>query len=836
MLIYDFKKIESQWQSHWKKNKIFKTKFDLTKKKFYCLDMFPYPSSSGLHVGHIEGYTASDIVNRIKRMQGYNVLHPFGFDSFGLPAEQYALKTGNNPREFTYQNIENFKKQIELLGKGVDWDTEIATSDPYFYKWTQWIFKKFYEHKIAVLKDVEVNFCEKLGTVLANEEVIKTSKGFVSERGNFPIVRKKMKQWVLKINNYVEPLLKGLEELDWPSQVKEIQKNWIGKQEGFVFNFEIDGFEEVYLSVFTTKPNTIFGVNALILAPEHNLINDIVKKKFAVSVNEYITQISQKSDLERNINYEKTGVFTGSYAINPFNKKKIPIWISDYVLSHYGTGAIMCVPFCDKRDFLFSKKYNLEIIRIFENQNHKVANDIKHNSDYLEENYSKIEEDDFCESLEEGFFINSDFLNGLNNEESHKKIIEIASQKKCFLKRTTYQIRDILFSRQRYWGEPFPLRYDNDNNIYLEKDESLPIELPVLEKIEISGDGTSPLSKVFSWLYFKENGINYKRDSNTMPQFAGSSWYYIAYILKNSSLNCISDLNSKSSKVLLDYFLPVDLYIGGKEHSVGHLIYSRVWNRFLFELGIVSCQEPFQKLVNQGMILGHDKMKMSKSKNNSVNATSVLEQYGSDVIRLYIMFLGPLEDDKIWNENGIKGIQRFLNKVHKICFSFISSEENSILVSELQETIKLVTEYYEKLKFNKVISQLMIFINKVFHYKQISHEQMKIFLQLLNPIAPHLTEELNKKVLKNKEELVFSKWPSFCKDKIDFTHLKEKKEIIIQINGKFKTKISFNQKNINKEIILKEVLKNNKIMKYLKKDKEIKKVIYISNKLLNLVI
>ncbi|MBP3059424.1 leucine--tRNA ligase [Texas Phoenix palm phytoplasma] len=834
MLIYDFKKIESKWQFHWKNNKIFKTKFDLNKKKFYCLDMFPYPSSSGLHVGHIEGYTASDIVNRVKRMQGYSVFHPFGFDSFGLPAEQYALKTGNNPREFTYENIENFKKQIELLGKGVDWETEIATSDPYFYKWTQWIFKKFYEHKIAVLKDVEVNFCKELGTVLANEEVIKTSEGFVSERGNFPVFRKKMKQWVLKINNYVEPLLEELENLDWPSQIKEIQKNWIGKQEGFIFNFEIDDSDGIYLSVFTTKPNTIFGVNALILAPEHYLIKNIVTKEFSFSVNEYINQIARKSDLERSINYEKTGVFTGCYAINPFNRKKIPIWISDYVLSHVGTGAIMSVPFCDKRDFLFSQKYNLEIIRIFENKKIKNKNNSKQISNYLV-NYEK-EKDNFCESLDEGFFINSEFLNGLNNEEAHKKIIEIASKKKFFFKNITYQIHDILFSRQRYWGEPFPLRYDRDNNIYLENDEFLPIELPFLEKIEVSGDGTSPLSKVTSWLYFKENGINYKRDSNTMPQFAGSSWYYIAYILKKFSLNCVSDLKSIKAKKLLDYFLPVDLYIGGKEHSVGHLIYARFWHKFLFDLGIVSCKEPFQKLVNQGMILGHDKLKMSKSKNNSVNATLVLEKYGSDVIRLYIMFLGPLEDDKIWNENGIKGIQRFLNKVYKVCFNFVSDKENLHLSSELQKTICLVTEYYEKLKFNKVISQLMIFINKVFCYEQISHEQIRIFLQLLNPIAPHLTEELNQKVLNNKEELVFSEWPSFLKEKFNFSLSKENKEIIIQINGKFKTKLYFDTNNINKETILKEALKNDKILNYIKKEKEIKKVIYISNKLLNLVI
>ncbi|WP_323847873.1 MAG: leucine--tRNA ligase [Phytoplasma sp.] len=813
MLIYDFHQIELKWQRLWEIKKTFKTGNDFSKKKFYCLDMFPYPSSSGLHIGHIEGYTASDIVNRFKRMQGYNVLHPFGWDSFGLPAEQYALKTGNNPSSFTYANINNFKQQIKMLGKGVDWDKELSTSDPSFYSWTQWIFKKFYENKIAVLQDIEVNFCEKLGTVLANEEIISTEKGLFSERGNYPVVKKKMKQWVLKITSFLDRLLKDLELLDWPPQLKNVQKNWIGKKKGFIFYFSVFSKYNYILEIFTTKPMTIFGVSALVLSPEHYLVNKLTEKDYIEDVNSYLAETKNKTELDRQINKQKTGVFTGSYAIHPFTKSKIPIWISDYVLPHYGTGIVMSVPFCDERDFDFAKKYNLEIFPIFECQNYTSC------SENLEKCYLTSEKD---------ILINSYFLNGLNIKKANDKIIEISEKDKLGRIHYTYQMRDWIFSRQRYWGEPFPIYYDDQNNIYLEEDERLPIKLPLLNKVEISGNEQSPLSKVDSWLYFEKDGKKYKRDSNTMPQTAGSSWYYIGYILQN--LFEIKNLNTDEAKKTLDYFLPVDLYIGGKEHAVGHLLYARFWHKFLYDLGLVSIKEPFQKIINQGMILGKDNLKMSKSKDNNVNASLILEKYSADATRLYIMFLGPLEDDKAWNELGFKGIQRFLNRVYNIFSLFLVDSQCDDLEFLLNKTIQIVTENYEKLKFNKVISQLMIFINQVYKNKKINSHQMRIFLQLLNPIAPHLTEELNQMFLHSKEELVYSVWPYFK----EILSLNKKIEIVIQINGNLKSKI-FVSEDADQEIIFNKAIKDAKISLLVKHHK-ILKVFYVKNKLLNLVI
>ncbi|MEZ0180032.1 leucine--tRNA ligase ['Camptotheca acuminata' phytoplasma] len=818
MLVYDFKKIELKWQSHWDNTKTFKTNKKKLKKKFYCLDMFPYPSSSGLHVGHIEGYTASDIVNRFKRMSGYNVFHPFGWDSFGLPAEQYALQTGNNPETFTYQNIENFKKQIKMLGKGIDWDTELATSEPYFYHWTQWIFKRIFKNDLAFLKNVEVNFCEKLGTVLSNEEIFTTEEGIFSERGGYPVVRKKMKQWVLKITSYLDRLLEGLDSLDWSPQLKDIQKKWIGKKKGFIFNFAFDSLTDAQLEVFTTKPYTIFGVSAVVLAPEHPLISSIVTKEFLEPVKLYLKDVENKTDLKRNINAVKTGVFTGSYVIHPFTNKKIPVWVADYVLPHYGKGAVMSVPFCDERDFLFSKKYNLEIIPIF-----KVNNE-SHNVDFQKDNT------DIHSISETDILINSVFLNGLDIKEASEKILNLSRENNFGRVHFTYQMRDWVFSRQRYWGEPFPVYYDENDNVYLEEDDQLPLLLPFLEKIEVSGDGTSPLSKVSSWLYFEKDGKKYKRDSNTMPQVAASSWYHIAYLLRNNT--GMLSLDSEEAKKRLNYFLPVDLYIGGSEHAVGHLLYSRFWHKFLYDSGIVSTPEPFQKLVNPGMILGEDHLKMSKSKNNSVSASTVLEKYGADAIRIYIMFLGPLEDNKIWNENGLKGINRFLNKVYNAASSFIIDEECDFLNSILNQTIKIVTRYYDKLKFNTIVSQLMIFINQVYKFKKINKNQMRIFLQLLNPIAPHLTEELNQNILKNSDELVYSDWPLYQKTALTDTSVQT--EIVVQINGHLKTKIWI-LKNDDKDTVFQKALQNDKI-KFLIQNKKILKFFYIQNKLLNLVI
>ncbi|MDV3205240.1 MAG: leucine--tRNA ligase [Weeping tea tree witches'-broom phytoplasma] len=816
MLVYDFDKIELKWQLHWEKQQTFKTDDDFSKKKFYCLDMFPYPSAQGLHVGHIEGYTASDVINRFKRMRGYNVLHPFGWDSFGLPAERYALQTGNHPQYFTYENIDKFRKQIKKLGKGVDWSRELATSEPYFYKWTQWFFKQFYIHGLAVLKDVEVNFCEQLGTVLSNEEVITTENGTISERGSYPVVKKTMKQWVIKINNYADRLLEDIELLDWPSKIKEMQKNWIGKKKGFIFNFPIVSSKEEYLSVFTTLPYTIFGVSALVLAPEHTLVSSLTTLEFADQVDVYLQQTKRKTSLEREINKEVTGVFTGSYAINPCNRKKVPIWVSDYVLVHYGTGAVMSVPCHDAKDFVFATKYSLEM------------NVIKYCSEFcaLKMYQSNIQEPCLKTS---GVLINSDFLNGFDVETAQKKIIELAESNNWGYIHSTYKMHDWFYSRQLYWGEPFPVYYDNDNNIYLMPDKDLPLELPQINKIEIAGDGTSPLSKINSWLYFEKEGKIYKRDSNTMPQFAASSWYYIGYVLKNY-LGMIP-LNTVKAKKLLDYFLPVDVYVGGSEHAVGHLIYSRFWHKFLYDLGLVSTKEPFTKLVNQGMILGHDNLKMSKSKGNIVSASQVLQKYGADVLRLYIMFLGPLEDNKVWTYKGLKGIQRFLNRVYHVFILFNIVDDNySHLNRIMHQTIKNVTEYYEKFKFNKVVSQLMIFINEIYRYKKIGKEQIRIFLQLLNPLAPHLTEELNQTKLKLGEELVYLSWPCYNKS---FLSINEN-QIVIQINGKLRSKI-FVEINAKKNTVLQKALKDKKIA-FLLKNKEITQSIYVINKLLNLVV
>ncbi|MDV3167050.1 MAG: leucine--tRNA ligase [Vigna little leaf phytoplasma] len=799
MLLYDFKKIESKWQEHWELEKTFKTNLDFSKKKFYCLDMFPYPSAEGLHIGHIEGYTASDIINRFKRMQGYNVLHPFGWDSFGLPAEQYALQTGKNPKDFTYENISKFKQQIKSLGKGVDWQKEFATSDPFFYKWTQWIFKKLYENKLAILKNVEVYFCPKLGTVLANEEIVQTDKGLFSERGHYPVVKKEMQQWILKITAYSDRLLKDLDLLYWPSRIKEIQKNWIGKKKGVIIDFSLAKDEsKTKISVFTTKPHTLFGVNAIVLAPEHPLVPLLtIAEKFS-EVESFIKKIKNKTDLYRCMSKTFSGVFTGSYALNPFTNQPLPIWIADYVLPYYGTGAIMSVPSADQNDLLFSKKNYLNIPHIF-------YNDV---------------------------LINSFFLNNLSKDIATKEIISCLIKNKIGKIHYTYKIRDWVFSRQRYWGEPFCLYYDEKNNIYLDKDEGLPVELPKIEKLEISGDGTSPLSKIYQWLYFEKNGKKYKRDSNTMPQTAGSSWYYIGYILKNESLD-IQPLNSLQAKKLLDYFLPVDLYIGGAEHAVSHLLYSRFWHKFLYDLNLVSSPEPFIKLVNQGMILGEDNLKMSKSKGNSVNASLVLNKYGADVIRLYIMFLGPLEDSKKWTESGIIGIQRFLNKVYNIALLYVCEESIASLNNLLNKTIKKVTSDYENLKFNTAISQLMIFINHVMKYKKINKLQMQIFLQLLNPIAPHITEELNQIFLKNKTEIINIPWPKMVPD-INIINITKSKKVIIQINGRFKGQITV-ESHFSKDQLVRKVLQIPKISVFLQ-NKKITKVIYIPHRLLNLVV
>ncbi|WP_341833606.1 Leucyl-tRNA synthetase [Candidatus Phytoplasma asteris] len=817
-LIYDFKQIEHKWQLYWQQNNVFKTQDNFSKKKFYCLDMFPYPSSEGLHVGHIEGYTASDIMSRFKRMQGFNVLHPFGWDSFGLPAEQYALQTGKNPRNFTYENINNFKKQIQSIGKSVDWDRELATSDPYFYAWTQWIFKKLYEKRLAVLKNIEVNFCPNLGTALANEEVISNEKGMFSERGNHPVVKKKMKQWVLKITQYADRLLDDLNLVNWPLNVKEMQANWIGKNQGAIVSFPVFD-QKMTLKTFTNRPDTLFGVTFLVIAPEHELALQLTKTEHQQAVNNYLELTKQKKDLERDINKDKTGVFTGSFAINPCNNTKIPIWIADYVLPHYGTGALMSVPCHDQRDFEFAQKHGLKMIQVINPPSSDFAMPTTNQTQPpLTEAYTG-----------EGIHINSDFLNGLNNEQAKTKMLQFLEKKNHGYPHYTYKLRDWVFSRQRYWAEPFPIYYDDSNNeIYTDSDTNLPIELPVLEQIKPSGTGESPISKAHFWLYFEKDGKKYRRDCNTMPQLAGSSWYYIGYILKNH-LGLIP-LNTAKAKELLDYYLPVDLYIGGTEHAVGHLLYARFWHKFLYDLGLVSTKEPFQKLVNQGIILGHDHTKMSKSKGNGVSASLMLARYGADVLRIYIMFMGPLEDIKNWCEKGFKGIQRFLNRVYQM-FSFsMPNDFETSLNAIYHQTIFQTTQDYEKLKFNKVISQLMIFVNQVYKHQKIGKKQAQIFLQLLNPIAPHLTEEINQTILKNKTQLVALTWPFYDKNHLEQLQVK----IIVQVNSKLRAVLEL-PFNLSSEQIKIRALQDSKVNKFVC-HKKIQNMIYIPNKLLNIIV
>ncbi len=622
---YEFNEIEQKWQKYWDENKTFATDvWDFSKPKYYALDMFPYPSGQGLHVGHPEGYTATDIMARMKRMQGYNVLHPMGWDAFGLPAEQYAIKTGNPPGKFTKENIATFKKQLKMLGLSFDWDREISTADPNFYHWTQWIFKRLFEDGLAKLVDMPVNWCEELGTVLSNDEVIDGK----SERGGFPVVRKNMKQWVLDIPKYAETLLEGLEKLDWPESTKEIQRNWIGKSTGAEVIFGIDGFEDLSFTVFTTRPDTLFGATYCVLSPENTLVSKITTPEYKEEIDKYIAFAASKSDLERTeLNKEKTGVFTGSYAINPVNKKRIPIWISDYVLASYGTGAIMAVPAHDERDYAFAKKFNLDIIPVLDGGD--VANEA---------------------FTGDGPHINSDFLNGLNKQDAMTKIISWLEENNIGKSKVNYKIREWIFARQRYWGEPIPVEFVDDKVIALD-DSDLPLTLPELEDYSPSKSGASPLDRATEWVNTTtKDGKPAKRETSTMPGSAGSSWYFIRYIDPHND-------NELADKKLMEHWLPVDLYMGGPEHAVGHLLYSRFWNNYLYNKGIVPVKEPFYALRHQGMILGSNGEKMSKSKGNVINPDDIVHSHGADSLRLYEMFMGPIDSAKPWDTNGIDGMK-----------------------------------------------------------------------------------------------------------------------------------------------------------------------------------
>ena len=796
---YNHIDIEKKWRDFWEKNETFKTDvWDFSKPKFYALDMFPYPSGVGLHAGHPEGYTATDIVSRMKKMQGYNVLHPMGFDSFGLPAEQYAINTGNHPAGFTKKNIEYFKNQLMMLGLSYDWSKEISTSDESFYKWTQWIFKKLYEDGLAKRVDMPVNWCEELGTVLANDEVIDGK----SERGGYPVVRKNMKQWVIDIPKYAERLLANLDNLDWPESTKEIQRNWIGKSVGAHVRFKVDKHDESFV-VFTTRCDTLFGVTYCVLAPEHVLVKKIMSEEQKDSVLAYIENCSKKSDMERTeLNKEKTGVFTGAYAINPANNKLIPIWISDYVLSTYGTGAIMAVPAHDERDYAFAKKFNLDIIPVLEGGDVSVA-----------------------AYTGDGLHINSGFLNGLNKEDAINKMIEFLETNKIGEKKINYRLREWIFARQRYWGEPIPIVIFEDGTTRALNDDELPLVLPELDNYAPSKNGDAPLAKATDWVNVVVDGKHAKRETSTMPGSAGSSWYFLRYIDPKND-------KELASKELLKHWMPVDLYIGGPEHAVGHLLYARMWNNYLYDKGIVPCQEPFKKLVHQGMILGANGIKMGKRYPEFVvDPNTVVSEYGADTLRLYEMFMGPLEADKPWDKNGIEGSRRFLERVYRLYTEVVEIvDKNEALEKLFHQTIKKVTDDYENLRFNTAISQMMIFINECYKNPKLPKEYLEDFLKILNPVAPHITEELYHEALGHNDIIATSTWPTFNEELTkDNTAT-----IAIQVNGKLRDKIDV-AINTSKEEVEKLALASEKVKNFIN-GAPIRKVIVVPNKIVNIVI
>ena len=796
--MYNHKRIENKWQKYWEDNNTFKTDiWDFSKPKYYALDMFPYPSGVGLHAGHPEGYTATDIISRMKRMQGYNVLHPIGFDSFGLPAEQYAIKTGNHPEKFTKENIETFKKQLKTLGFSFDWDREISTSDPSYYKWTQWIFKRLYEDSLAKIVDMPVNWCEELGTVLANDEVVNGK----SERGGYPVVKKNMKQWVIDIPKYAEKLLAGLKEIDWPESTKEMQRNWIGKSVGAEVTFKIKD-SDLSFQVFTTRCDTLFGATYCVLAPDHELVNLITTKEIKEKVKKYQEECLKKTDLERTeLNKEKTGVFVGSYAINPVNNKEIPIWISDYVLKSYGTGAIMAVPAHDDRDYEFAKKFNLEIIEVIK------GGDISKSAYTLD-----------------GIHINSEFLDGLGKEEAIEKMLDFLSEKQIGKKQITYRLRNWIFARQRYWGEPIPIIYSEDGSTIALKDSELPLILPELKDYSPSKNGFSPLEKATSWVNIEVDGKKYKRETSTMPSSAGSSWYFLRYIDPKNN-------EELANKKLLEYWMPVDLYVGGPEHAVGHLLYSRMWNNYLYDKGIVPVKEPFKKLVHQGMILGTNGIKMGKRfPKYCINPTDICEEYGSDTLRMYEMFMGPLVADKPWNDQAVIGIRKFIDRIFRLFTeeNKITEVDNSSLDKIYNETIKKVTEDYETLNFNTAISQMMIFVNAVYKENIFPKTMAENLLKLLNPIIPFVTEELWER-LGHNGTIAYEKWPTYEANKL----INDEVTIAIQVNGKLRGTI--NSKTSETEDNIKQLaLEEQNIKKHIE-GKTIIKIIIIKNKVVNIV-
>lgn len=796
---YDHKKIEQKWMKIYEEKKpFFCDVYDFSKPKYYCLDMFPYPSGQGLHVGHPLGYTASDVICRMKRMQGFNVLHPMGWDAFGLPAEQFAIKNNKHPYDFTKKNIDNFRHQIKSLGFSYDWSKEIATCDPSYYKWTQWIFTKLYQNDLAYVANIPVNFCPELGTVLANEEVIDGK----SERGGYPVIKMPMRQWVLKITNYADKLIDGLSTLDWPKSTLVMQKNWIGKSLGAEITFKVKDSDESFV-VFTTRADTLFGCTYCCLAPEHPLVKKLAKPENLPAILGYLDEVKSKSDMERTeLNKDKTGVFIGAYAINPINGKEVPIFAADYVLYGYGSGAVMAVPAHDQRDYEFAKKHHLEMIQVLEGDisEHAMEDDAKH--------------------------INSSFANGLNIEEAKEAIISKLEEMGAGHKKVNYKLRDWIFSRQRYWGEPIPVVTYEDGTIEALSEKDLPLTLPELEVYAPSGDGQSPLANAKDWVNIVVNGKKAKRETNTMPQWAGSCWYYIRY-LDPKNEQAIADPK------LIKHWLPVDLYIGGAEHAVLHLLYSRFWHKFLYDQGVVYCSEPYKKLFHQGMILGENGEKMSKSRGNVVNPDDVVEEYGADSLRLFEMFAGPLEEGFLWSTTGLAGARRFIERVHRLYtdeeFTSRFSDENSKeLDFAYNATVKKVTEDFEKLQINTAIAQMMIFINAVYKAKSIYKPYMINFLKMFSCVCPFVSEELYQ-LMTGKELLDYENFPTYDASKLVLNTVK----MAVSVNGKLRDTIEVDKEISDDE--LKEKCFSLENVKRQIEGKEIKKVIIVKGKIVNIV-
>lgn len=804
--MYDSDSIEKKWEKVWEENKSYKTDVrDFSKPKMYVLDMFPYPSGQGLHVGHVEGYSATDAYSRFKRAQGYNVLHPMGFDSFGLPAEQYSIKNNKHPGPFTDINIDNFIRQLKRCGFSYDWDRVIKTSDPKYYKFTQWIFIQLFKKDLAYYGERPVNWCPALGTVLANEEVIDGK----SERGGYPVVRIPMKQWVLKITAYGDKLLAGLDDLDWPSSTIQMQRNWIGKSQGVEVDFKIENTDKKF-SVFTTRVDTLYGCTYVVLAPEHPLVKEITTKDQKESVENYINECQRKSDLERtSLNKEKTGVFTGSYAINPVNGKKVPVYIGDYVLGSYGSGAVMAVPAHDERDYAFALKHNLPIIEVVK------GGDI-----------SK------AAFTEDGVHINSGVADGMMIKEAKEAIVNLLVEKEAGRIKVNYKLRDWIFSRQRYWGEPIPVVHEDDDEykIHALDFKDLPLVLPELDDYTPAGDGKPPLSKAKEWLNVDWNGIPCHRETNTMPQWAGSCWYYARYIDPTNE-------NEIGDPKLLEHWLPVDLYVGGAEHAVLHLLYARFWHRFLYDMGIFKCPEPFKKLRHQGIILGADGEKMSKSRGNTVSPDEVINEYGADALRLYELFKGPLDQGLPWNPNGPSGARKFIERIYRLYVddslrSRWTKDDYAPLDTIYNQTIEKVTHDFEDLHFNTAIASLMVLVNEFYRAERLPVSMLEGLAKMIAPICPHLGEEIWS-LMGHKDLIDFEAWPKADSSK------SQANEVIyaVEVNGKVRAKVPF-KINATKEELeeFKKSCYEIETVKKFTEGKTIVKTIVVPNKIVNIVV